>query len=130
MPLNQHFHHQIPEDPSNQGPKEGLTREPSSPSGTLPWLLPTHAHFHVGGKKLQWNSRDHRKGRHPVEDGKRRRISRFFWIEWWNISWWVAFVRSLENWLIMIVVYTWVGSLGYQRIFGIFTDTGSGSGSE
>ena len=39
-------------------------------------------------------------------------------------------MRSLENWLIMIVVYTWVGSLGYQRIFGIFTDTGNSSGSE
>lgn len=70
----------------------------TSPLGTLPFFHPTHAHLHVHSWKLDWSSRDHRKGRHPVEHNKRRPINTFLRIEYWNISWWVAFVllRAFE----------------------------------
>jgi len=96
---------------SSVGPK--LTRDITHPTGTFSFFHPTHAHLHVDSKRLNWTSRDHRKGRHPIETGKRRRISRFFGIEWWNISWWVAFVFFLCRKLADEDVYAWVVCLGH-----------------
>jgi len=67
----------------------------TSPRGVFSFLHPTHAHLHIHSLKFDWYSRDHRKGRHPVEHGKRRPITVILRIEYWNISWWVAFVCSL-----------------------------------
>lgn len=64
----------------------------TSPNGVFPFFRPTRVHLHIHSLKLDWSSRDHRKGRHPVEHGKRRTINTFLRIEYWNISWWVAFV--------------------------------------
>jgi hypothetical protein len=95
MPRNSQFHHEI-HDTLPDSTKSDLSRVRSA-TGTFPFLRPTHAHFHVGGQKLDWNSRDHRKGRHPVRNGERRRISTFLRLEWWNISWWVAVVCSVRH---------------------------------
>ena len=63
--------------------------------GTIPFLKPTTAHIYVSpALQLEWYSRDHRKGRHPLRPGERRPITTFLRIEYWNISWWVAFVCS------------------------------------
>ena len=95
------FHLRVPQDPTASADtsklhgvklKERDLGRVSSPKGTLPFLKPTHAYLHVAGQKLDWNSRDHRKGRHPLQHGQRRRISTFLKLEWWNISWWVAVV--------------------------------------
>src|SRR5579871_309494 len=96
MPPNTQFQHQVPTDIPSDSSKEDLSRRPSSPTGAIRFLRPTNAHFHVGGKRLEWTSRDHRKGRHPVAQGERRPISRILGLEWWNISWWVA-IRSEER---------------------------------
>jgi len=102
-----HFHLALPsdrmEDPtkpsSSSGDSDGTAtpRRISSEKGTLPWMHPTHAHININGQKLEWSSRDHRKGRHPVESGARRKIVNFLRLEWWNVSWWVAFVESFYN---------------------------------
>jgi len=67
----------------------------TSPEGVFSFLYPTRAHLHIHSLKFDWYSRDHRKGRHPVEHGKRRPITVLLRLEYWNISWWVAFVCSL-----------------------------------
>ena len=65
----------------------------TSRTGTIAFLYPTHAHILVDSKtKLDWYSRDHRKGRHPLKEGERRTINTFLRLEYWNISWWVAMV--------------------------------------
>jgi len=65
----------------------------TSRRGTIPFLKPTNAHIQLGPSlQLEWYSRDHRKGRHPLRPGERRPITTFLRIEYWNISWWVAFV--------------------------------------
>src|SRR5277367_5166320 len=100
---NSHFHLRVPHDPTSDSKSSSPDLKSSSKTdlgkvtsanGTFPFLKPTVAHFHIGGLELDWNSRDHRKGRHPIRYGTRRRISTFLRIEWWNISWWVAVVCS------------------------------------
>src|SRR5579859_7315674 len=94
MPLSAHFHHRLPQQPSStNGPGDKLSTTVTSLQGTLPFLRPTHAHVHLDSQKLDWNSRDHRKGRHPLVQGHRRHISTILRLEWWNISWWVALVN-------------------------------------
>ena len=100
MTLSNRFHHLLPQQSLSSAPPSStdsskLSREITSPQGTLSFLRPTHAHVHFNSQKLDWNSRDHRKGRHPLPAGQRRRISTILRLEWWNISWWVALV-SLE----------------------------------
>ena len=88
----------LPTETSKVGVIEKITSDDpelekvTSPIGAFPFFHPTHAHLHVHSQKLDWYSRDHRKGRHPVEHNKRRNINTFLRIEYWNISWWVAFV--------------------------------------
>ena len=93
MTLSSRFHHPLPDSvQKSTGTEEPIHKSITSPRGTLPFLRPTHAHVHFDNQKLDWNSRDHRKGRHPLEHNKRRHISTILRLEWWNISWWVAFV--------------------------------------
>jgi hypothetical protein len=99
MPSSSSFHLRAPNgsDPnlSTNGPE--LEKTITSPRGTFPFLHPTHAHVHFDARLLDWNSRDHRKGRHPLEHGQRRRIRTILRLEWWNISWWVAVVYPSPN---------------------------------
>lgn len=94
MPLSSHFQHRLPQGTPSANEGDKFSRAVTSPRGTLPFLLPTQAHVHFASQKLDWNSRDHRKGRHPLPAGQRRHISTILGLEWWNISWWVAFVNS------------------------------------
>ena len=99
MSLSIRFHHCLPAPQSQSASSTAsskLSREITSARGTLPFLRPTHAHVHFDSQKLDWNSRDHRKGRHPLPQGQRRRISTVLKLEWWNISWWVALVNPLS----------------------------------
>jgi hypothetical protein len=97
MTLSSRFHHPLPDSvQKSTGTEEPIHKSITSPRGTLPFLRPTHAHVHFDNQKLDWNSRDHRKGRHPLEHNKRRRISTILRLEWWNISWWVAFVSPFR----------------------------------
>ena len=96
MPHSTHFHLLLPIDTqtANSGAKESVphSKSVSTLTGTFPFLHPTHAHIHADFERLDWNSRDHRKGRHPVRTGERRHINTFLRLEYWNISWWVAIV--------------------------------------
>ena len=93
MPSSSSFHLRVP-DPKSSPTGPVLENSVTLPKGIFPFLHPTHAHIHFDTKLLDWNSRDHRKGRHPLEHGQRRRIRTILRIEWWNISWWVAVVCS------------------------------------
>src|SRR5436305_5785362 len=98
MSKSSSFHLKLPN--SNHSAEIDLERHVSvsSARGSFPFLKPTHAHLHPDiSIKLEWNSRDHRKGRHPLERGQRRRINTFLRLEWWNISWWVAIVFTLQS---------------------------------
>mmetsp|Transcript_11951 Transcript_11951/g.19297 ORF Transcript_11951/g.19297 Transcript_11951/m.19297 type:complete len:388 (-) Transcript_11951:440-1603(-) len=79
-------------------------------------LHPSRFKFHVPeyGVHVKWNSRDHRKGRHPVlrslvPEKHRFKRGRFhlFGIELANVSWWVAFVFTLAC-LVWVVNGTFV----------------------
>jgi len=80
-----------PEDKSGSG--SPAIHRVLSHRGTIPFLKPTTAQIYLSpALQLEWYSRDHRKGRHPLRPGERRPITTFLRIEYWNISWWVAFV--------------------------------------
>jgi hypothetical protein len=129
MPLSNRFHHTLPDTPQKTGTEEPIHKSITSPNGTFPFLRPTHAHVHFDNQKLDWNSRDHRKGLHPTQHNERRHISTILRLEWWNISWWVAFVLPPSpppspirvGACLMVVVYIGFGGLGYQWIFCVFT---------
>lgn len=96
MPDSNRFHLRLPSESASASPRSGetlpISKAVSSAKGTVPFLHPTHAHIHLDHTRLDWNSRDHRKGRHPLPQGQRRRIHTILRIEYWNVSWWVAVV--------------------------------------
>jgi hypothetical protein len=98
MPNSSRLHLRLPTDSATAMPRSGdallIAKAVSSAKGSIPFLHPTHAHIHIDHTRLDWNSRNHRKGRHPAPQGQRRRIHTLLRIEYWNISWWVAVVIS------------------------------------
>lgn len=93
------WHHPLPPNVNREHHPNALTHR---------FFHPTHAVLsHPNHGELTWSSRAHRKHRyrtHATPSGKPRhgdtpfeRLWHLTRVEYWNISWWVAIVRSISS---------------------------------